>query len=217
MKSRQSNVPTIAAAKAGFSTATAYRIEVDPWLPSQKKKPRGRRRPDPLAGVWDSEIVPMLETAPGIRAVAIFEELCRHHPEMVARVRRTLERRIAKWRALNGPNRDEIFRQEHPPGRMGLSDFTVMGELGITIAGEPFDHRLYHFRLAFSGFEHAHVVLGGESFVALAEGLQNALWALGGVPDQHAATACRRRSAISIVMHRRTSPGATRSCAPITA
>jgi hypothetical protein len=60
-----------------------------------------------------------------------------------------------------------------------------MCELGITIAGEPFEHRLYHFRLAFSGFEHAHVVLGGESFVALAEGLQNALWALGGVPDQH--------------------------------
>ena len=28
---------------------------------------------------------------------------------------------------------------------------------------------LYHFRLAYSGFEHAHVVLGGESFVALAE------------------------------------------------
>ena len=74
MKSRQSTVPAIAAAKAGFSTATAYRIEADPWLPSQKKKPRGRRRPDPLAGVWDSEIVPMLETAPGIRAVAIFEE-----------------------------------------------------------------------------------------------------------------------------------------------
>ena len=40
-----------------------------------------------------------------------------------------------------------------------------------------------HFRLAFSDFEHAHVVLGGESFVALAEGLQNALWTLGGVPE----------------------------------
>ena len=185
MKSRQSNVPAIAAAKAGFSTATAYRIEADPWLPSQKKKPRGRRRPDPLAGVWDSEIVPMLETAPGIRAVAIFEEICRRDPGIAPGVRRTLERRIAGWRALNGPNRDVIFRQEHPPGRMGLSDFTDMGALGITIAGEPFDHRLYHFRLAFSGFEHAHVVLGGESFVALAEGLQNALWALGGVPEQH--------------------------------
>jgi len=185
MKSRQTHPPTVAAAKAGFSTATGYRIEADPRLPSQKRKPRERRRPDPLASVWDSEITPMLEAAPGIRAVAIFEELCRRRPEIAPGVRRTLERRIAKWRALNGPNRDVIFRQEHPPGRMGLSDFTDMGELGITIAGEPFDHRLYHFRLPFSGFEHAHVVLGGESFVALAEGLQNALWALGGVPEQH--------------------------------
>jgi hypothetical protein len=185
MKSRQTNVPALAAAKAGFSTATAYRIEADPRLPSQKEKPRGRRRPDPLAGVWDSEIVPMLETAPGIRAVAIFEEICRRHPEIVTGVRRTLERRIGKWRALYGPSRDVIFRQEHPPGRMGLSDFTDVSALGIMIAGTRFDHRLYHFRLAFSGFEHAHVVLGGESFVALAEGLQNALWGLGGVPQQH--------------------------------
>ena len=68
----------------------------------------------------------------------------------------TLERRR---QALNGPSRDVIFRQEHPPGRMGLSDLTDMGGLGITIAGKPFEHRLYHFRLPFSGFEHAHVVL----------------------------------------------------------
>jgi transposase InsO family protein len=68
---------------------------------------------------------------------------------------------------------------------MDLSDFTDMASRGVTIAGEPLAHRLYHFRLAFSGFQHAHVVLGGESFVALAEGLQNALWALGGVPQQH--------------------------------
>jgi hypothetical protein len=85
MKSRQTNVPALAAAKAGFSTATAYRIEADPRLPSQKEKPRGRRRPDPLAGVWDSEIVPMLEAAPGIRAVAIFEEICRRHSNWLAK------------------------------------------------------------------------------------------------------------------------------------
>ena len=54
------NAPAIAAAKAGFSTATAYRIEVDPRLPSHKKTPRGRRRPDPLAGMWEGEIVPMV-------------------------------------------------------------------------------------------------------------------------------------------------------------
>jgi hypothetical protein len=42
-----------------------------------------------------------------------------------------------------------------------------------------------NFRLAYSGFAHAHVVLGDESFVALAEGLQNALWGLGGAPQEH--------------------------------
>jgi hypothetical protein len=70
----------------------------------------------------------------------------------------------------------------HEPGRMGLSDFTDMADLAVTVAGQPLDHWLYHFRFAFSGFEHAHVVLGGESYVALTEGLQNALWALGGAP-----------------------------------
>ena len=185
MKSRQTSAPAIAAARSGFSRATAYRIEADPRLPSQKMLPRERRRPDPIAHLWDAEIVPLLKATPGIRAVAVFDEMRRRHPELGEGVRRTLERRIRRWRALNGSEQDVIFRQEHPPGRMGLSDFTDVAELGIMISGEPLAHRLYHFRLAFSGFAHAHVVLGGESFVALAEGLQNALWALGGVPEQH--------------------------------
>jgi hypothetical protein len=185
MTSQQTNTTTVAAAKAGFSAATGYRIKQDPRLPSQKKAPRGRRRPDPLDGVWDAEIVPMLQAAPDLRVVAIFEEIVRRHPEIAPGVRRTMERRICKWRAVNGPERDVIFRQEHMPGRLGLSDFTDMGESGITVAGEPLDHRLYHFRLVFSGFEHAHVILGGESYVALAEGLQNALWELGGTPERH--------------------------------
>ena len=185
MNSRRKHPPAIAGAKAGFSTATAYRFEKDPRLPSQKKTRRERRRADPLAEVWDSEVVPLLKDAPGLRPIAIFEELCRRHPDLSAGTRRTLERRIRGWRAVNGPDREVIFRQEHPPGRMGLSDFTEIADLGVTIAGQNLDCRLYHFRLPFSGFEHAHVVLGGESFVALAEGLQNALWALGGVPEQH--------------------------------
>jgi hypothetical protein len=64
-----------------------------------------------------------------------------------------LERRIGRWRALYSPERDVMFRQEHPSARMGLSDFTAMAAVGITIAGEQFNHRLYHFRLAFPGFE----------------------------------------------------------------
>jgi hypothetical protein len=185
MSFRQTHATAVSAAKAGFSPATGYRIEDDPRLRSQKKMPRGRRRPDPLAGVWDTEIVPIMKAAPGIRAIAVLEEIRRRHPEFGPGVRRTLERRMRAWRALAGPEQDVIFRQEHEPGRLGLSDFTDTRALGIMIVGVVLEHRLYHFRLAFSGFEHAHVVLGGESFVALAEGLQNALWALGGVPREH--------------------------------
>ena len=185
MKFRQTDTTAVAAAKASISTATGYRIEKDPRLPSQKKAPRERRRPDPLADIFDAEVVPLLKAAPGIRAIAIFEEMLRRHPELGSGIRRTLERRIRAWRAIHGEEQEVIFRQMHEPGRVGLSDFTDMGSAGITIAGQPLDHRLYHFRLAYSGFEHAHVVLGGESFVALAEGLQNALWSLGGAPREH--------------------------------
>jgi hypothetical protein len=185
MKSRLIDSPPTAAVRAAFSTATAYRIEQDPRLPSQKSLPRERRRPDPLAQIFDAEVVPMLVATPGLRPIGIFEELQRRHPELAPSVRRTLERRIRGWRSLHGPEQEVIFRQVHEPGRMGLSDFTEMGDLNIHIAGVPLDHRLYHFRLVYSGFEHAHVILGGESYGALAEGLQNALWALGGAPSEH--------------------------------
>lgn len=164
------------AAKAGFSPSTAYRLDKDP---------RRRRRPDPLARVWDSEIVPLLQATSSPWPMALFEEIIRRHPDLGTGIRRTLERRVRSWRALHGPEQEIIFRQVHEPGRMGLSDFTDMADLSIAIAGRPLDHRLYHFRLAYLGFEHAHGVLGGESYVALAEGLQNALWALGGVPREH--------------------------------
>ncbi len=185
MKFRQTDAPPVAAAKSSISSATAYRLEADRRLPSHREQTRSRRRPDPLADFFGTEIVPMLKAAPGLRAVAIFEEMQRRHPDLSASVRRTLERRIRSWRALNGAEQEAIFRQVHEPGRMGLSDFTDMADLGVTIAGEPLEHRLYHFRLVYSGFEHAHVILGGESYVALAEGLQNALWALGGSPHEH--------------------------------
>jgi hypothetical protein len=197
MKFRQSDTLLVAAAKASFSSSTAYRLAKDSRLPSQKKQVRGRRRPDPLAGIFDTEVVPMLKAAPGLRSVAIFEEILRRHSELGGGIRRTLERRIRSWRAVHGNEQEVIFRQVHEPGRCGISDFTDMRDLGITIVGVALDHRLYHFRLAYSGFEHAHVVLGGESFVALAEGLQNALWSLGGARGNTAATACRLLSAIS--------------------
>ncbi len=187
MKHQGQHTQRVAAAKAGFSERTARRIDKDPRLPSQKKGGRPwRTREDPLKDVWESDILPLLETSPGLKPVTIFEELERRHPgrDWVS-CRRTLERRIRDWSALKGPEKEVIFRQPNPPGRMALSDFTDANELAVTIGAEALPHRLYHFTLAYSGWEHAEVVLGGESFVALATGLQNALWSLGAVPAEH--------------------------------
>jgi hypothetical protein len=123
-----------ATAKAGFSMATGYRIEADPRLPSQKRAPRSRRRPDPLAEIWEAEIVPILKATPGIRAVTVLEEMRRRHPALNPNVRRTLERRIRAWRAVAGPERDVIFRQSHEPGRLGSSDMDSTGLVASVFA-----------------------------------------------------------------------------------
>jgi hypothetical protein len=175
-----------AAAMAGISVRSARRIDKTSRFSFQQKPPRTwRTRLDPLAGVWP-QVLEMLKI-PGIMAVTVFEELQDElGPEAIPdSVRRTLERRIAKWHALHGKDREIFFPQRHDPGRQALSDFTAADSLSVTIAGEPLPHRLYHFRLAFSGWEHVQVILGGESFSAVAEGLQDALWKLGGVPREH--------------------------------
>src|SRR4051812_10522360 len=56
MSLRNTHSTTIAAIKSGFGRTSGYRIEGDPRLPSQKEAPRGRRRADPLATLWDEEI-----------------------------------------------------------------------------------------------------------------------------------------------------------------
>ena len=153
MTFRQTDGPAIAAAKASISTATAYRYEQHHQLPSAQKHARGRRRPDPLVDFFDTEVVPMLKAAPGLRAVAIFEEMQRRHPSLSAGARRTLERRIRSWRALHGADQEVIFRQVYEPGRMGLSDFTDMADLGVTVAGAPLEHRSDSLSAAFRNLD----------------------------------------------------------------
>ena len=187
MRLRTDHTQITSAAKSGLSLATGKRIDRDPRAPSAKKQRRiYRTRPDPLADVWDEEIVPLLQAAPGLRPISLFDELARRHPDRIGpSFRRTLERRVAEWKALHGADRDVMFRQMRQPGRMGLSDFTDVSEFGVIIGGRRFEHRLYHFALACSGFEHVEIVLGGESYPALASGLENALRLLGGVPQEH--------------------------------
>lgn len=175
-----------AAAKAGMSVRTARRVERATALPSQRAPRTWRTRQDPLAAVWDSEVVPLLSRDAQLNAVTLLEELQRRHPgEYGEAVLRTLQRRVRQWRALHGAEREVYFAQEHPPGRLALSDFTVADALQVSIGGARFDHRLYQFALAHSGWRHAEVVDCGESFLALSAGLQGALWRLGGVPEEH--------------------------------
>ncbi len=183
---RRQATQEIAAARMGISVRSARRIEKADELPSQRGPRNWRTRADPLAGVWEAELVPLLEAEPGLQARTLFEELQRRHSDRFGDgILRTLQRRVRAWRAEHGNDKEIYFAQANPPGRLALSDFTVCDSLGIMVAGEAFPHRLYQCALAYSGWRHAEVVRGGESFAALAQGLQNALWALGGVPEEH--------------------------------
>ena len=77
-----------------------------------------------------------------------------------------------------------VFAQQHVAGRLGQSDFTHMNELGITIGRQSFPHMLYHFVLTYSNWEDVSLCYS-ESFESLSDGLQNALWKLGGTPLEH--------------------------------
>jgi len=87
--------------------------------------------------------------------------------------------------AAHGKPKEVMFQIRHTPGEMGLSDFTQLKGVSITINGLVFTHLLYHYRLAYSGWQYVQVIQGGESFVGLSNGLQNALAACGGVPLTH--------------------------------
>lgn len=175
-----------AAAAAGMSERTARAWQQGP-LPSEAKKPRAwRTRQDPFESVWATEIEPLLvaDTEGKLEAKTIFEELCRQRPgEFEPGQVRTLQRRVRDWRAQHGPAKEVMFPQEHVPGKMASIDFTHATELGVTIAGAVFAHLFFQFVLAFSGWRFVQIAYG-ETFEALVSGLQNALWALGGVPER---------------------------------
>src|SRR5919202_6866395 len=174
-----------AAARAVMSGPTALKYLRAGRLPSQLQAPRAyRTRPDPFAADWPW-VQAQLERDPALQAKTLFELLCERHPGCYQPNQlRTLQRHIASWRALHGPDQEVIFEQVHQPGRMAQSDFTHMTDLGVTLAGVPFPHLVYHLVLTYSNVEAIQICFS-ESFEALAEGLEACLWQLGGVPQQH--------------------------------
>lgn len=179
------NSQAVAAAQAGLDVKTARKYRRLGRLPSEVRVTHNwRTREDPFAEVWE-EVRQELAVNPGLQANTLFHALQRKYPGRFQDGQmRTLQRRIKTWRALEGPAKEVFFAQEHQPGRLCQSDFTHLSDLGITLAGQPFDHMVYHFVLTYSNWEQCTVCFS-ESFESLAEGLQNALWALGGVPAEH--------------------------------
>lgn len=184
MKDLGMGFPLAAAAlRAGMSenTARKYRRE---GLPGPRPLRGYRTRPDPFDAYWP-EVRALLKAVPGLEAQTIFE-LLRSRPEVTFPdgQLRSFQRGVRRLRAQVGPEREVMFPQEHRPGEYGQSDFTDMAELGVTIADEPFPHLWYHFVLPYSNWETGRVVFS-ETFEALVEGFQGAVWELGGVPKFH--------------------------------
>lgn len=175
----------IAASKVGMDVKTARKYLKAHHLPSELKSARHwRTRRDEFTGVWP-EVSEQLRTNPALEAKTLFEALQRQYPERFADGQlRTLQRRIKTWRATEGPSQEVYFAQEHRAGELCESDFTHLTGVGITIAGEPFAHMLYHFVLTYSNWE-TGTICQSESLASLSDGLQNALWELGGVPRLH--------------------------------
>jgi hypothetical protein len=137
-----------AADKAGVDEKTARKYRDSDPLPSQRRVPHTwRTREDPFQDVW-AELLDQLRLNPGLQAKTLFDDLQRRFPGRFPDVQlRCLQRRIKQWRALEGPPREVFFAQAHEPGRLAESDFTHMGALGVTIAGEPFDHLVRALKL----------------------------------------------------------------------
>jgi hypothetical protein len=175
----------VAASKAGLDVKTARKYLRARRLPSEMKAERHwRTRKDWFEEVWP-KIREQLSTNPGLEVKTIFAALQREQPERFADGQlRTLQRKVKHWRATEGPAQEVYFVQEHRAGELCESDFTHLTELGVRISGEEFPHLLYHFVLTYSNWE-TGTICYSESFAGLSEGLQQALWELGGVPAVH--------------------------------
>jgi len=170
---------------AGMSPKTARKYLRAGRLPSQlKKEHTWKTRRDPFEEVW-SWVESFLRGNEGIEAKSFFVSLQRQYPGKYQDGQlRTFQRRIKQWRALHGPGKEVFFPQVYRPGQWAESDFTRMSSIGITIRRVPFDHMIYHFVLCYSNWETGTICFS-ESYEALSYGIQNALWALGGVPRYH--------------------------------
>jgi len=174
-----------AAMKAGMHRQTARKYVEAGKLPSTMSAPRDwRTRTDPFEEHWP-DIEARLRETPGLEAKTLFELLEEAHPGRYAPGQlRTLQRRVKRWRAARGPEREIVIAQRHRPGEAAQTDFTSTSELAVTIAGQLFTHLLCVLVLPYSNWQWA-TVCASESIAAIRRGVQRALFQLGRVPRYH--------------------------------
>lgn len=191
---------SLAALSSGVDEKTARKYLKLGKLPGEVKSAHTwRTRKDPFEYDWE-DVKQQLGINPGLEPYYIFNWLQRKYPGKYSDGQlRTLQRRIKQWRATEGLPKEVFFPQEHKPGVLCESDFTHMLNLKITIQGRPFKHLLYHFVLTYSNWE-TGMICYSESFESLSEGLQNALWELGGVPEKH------RTDRLTVAVQKTSSP-----------
>jgi len=141
-----------------MSERTARKYEKAGQLPSQLKRPHTwATRHNPFEDDWEW-VVEQLKRDSALQGSTLFGLLCEQHPSRYRPTQvRTLQRHIAKWRAVQGPEQEVIFAQRHTPGERAQSDFTHMEDLGVTIEGLPFPHMVFHLVLTYSNVETARI------------------------------------------------------------
>jgi len=178
-----------ASAKADMDPKTSRKWRTGP-LPSEHKILRGprswRTRTDPFAGVWDSQVVPLLQDDEEgvLDATFLFEYLREACPDQIQEsTLRTFQRRVSDYRALHGPGQEVIFPQTYRPGETAQLDFTHISKLAITIQGNPLNRLLFECILSYSGHRYVTLV-PSESYEALMTGVIGAFKSWGGSPKE---------------------------------
>ena len=171
-------------------------------------RPRKPGPPNPFSELLESEVAPLLEADVDgkLQASAVVDHLIAQYPERFVGMKRKslckdMQRFFSKWRQEHGkvpacrwqsrPGAQHLhtgkrplltMEQEHPPGREAQIDFTSCNNLHVTIKGECYPHELSVFRLSYSSWIHVDPATA-ENASALMQGLQRAMWDLGGVPE----------------------------------
>ena len=137
----------VSAAKADISERSGRTIDNNEHWSQKDKKRTWKTRKDPFEEVWEKDVVPMLKSGVD-QATFLLEELQeKYNDKFFDSMIRTLQRRIERWKALFGPDKEVMIRQIHEPGELGISDFTHPKDIKVTINGKELGNKSFSIRL----------------------------------------------------------------------